>query len=103
MADAKKRLVLDIEFADGKVRTVSPLKISQLRKFMKVANELDTTDSMSEENIDRMMEAAAIILGPIDPELANDREKLEDAIDVEIFWSLFGIAMGNKVEGDPNE
>lgn len=89
-----------ITFADGVVRTIRPLTIRQLRKFMKVANELKVTDesAMTDEDIDRMIEAASIALAKVDPDLAGDTDALEDALDLRCFGELMAAAMGN----DPN-
>lgn len=90
----------DILFADGKTRTVRPLTIRQLRKFMKVANQMREVDeaSMTEEDVDRMVESAAIALANVDPELAGDKDALEDALDLKCYGELMSAAMGN----DPN-
>lgn len=98
------RISVDVEFADGEVRTVKPLTISRLRKFMKLVESLSSTEAsnLGDEDIDKMMDAAAVVVSQIDPKLAEDKEKLEDIIDVDIFWKLMQIAMGNKV-ADPNE
>lgn len=89
-----------ITFADGVVRTIRPLTIRQLRKFMKVANDLKVTDdaSMTDEDIDKMIEAASIALSKVDPDLAQDEDALEDALDLKCFGQLMAAAMGN----DPN-
>jgi hypothetical protein len=89
-----------ILFADGKTRLVRPLTIRQLRKFMKIANQLKVgdEDSMTDEDIDRMVESAAIALAKVDPELAEDLEALEDALDLRCFSEVMAAAMGN----DPN-
>lgn len=89
-----------ITFADGVVRTIRPLTIRQLRKFMKVANDLKVTDdaSMTDEDIDKMVEAASIALSKVDADLADDPEALEDALDLKCFGQLMAAAMGN----DPN-
>jgi len=91
----------DIVFADGKTRTIKPLTIRQLRKFMKVANELKLTDDndMTDEDIDKMVEAAGIALAKVDPDLAEDNDALEDILDLRCFGELMAAAMG----GDPNE
>lgn len=98
------RISVDVEFADGETRTVKPLTISRLRKFMKLVESLSTTEAanLGDEDIDKMMDAAAVVVSQIDPKLAEDKEKLEEIIDVDIFWKLMQIAMGNKV-ADPNE
>ena len=106
MAEKRNRLAQDIEFADGVTRTVRPLKISQLRKFSKVAQSLtegvEGKTNLEEEDIDRMMDAAQIIMEGIDSEVAKDRERLEEAFDVEIFWAVFSVAMGTRLEDNPN-
>ena len=89
-----------IVFADGKTRTVRPLTIRQLRKFMKVAGALQakTESDMTDEDIDAMVEAASIALAKIDPELAEDLDALEDVLDLKCFAELMAAAMGS----DPN-
>lgn len=89
-----------IVFADGKSRTIYPLTIRQLRKFMKVANELQSTENgtMTDEDIDRMVEAAGIALAKVDPDLASDPDALEDILDLRCFGELMAAAMGE----DPN-
>lgn len=90
----------EIVFADGKARTVKPLTIRSLREFMKVANEMRTTDegSLTDEDIDKMVAAAKIALKKVDPELAADEDALDDALDLRSFQELMAVAMG----GDPN-
>lgn len=98
------RLAVEIEFADDVTRTVKPLTIRTLRKFMKIADKLDVGESgkLSDDDIDHMISAAAIVLEDVDPELAKDRDKLEASLDVETFWKIMQVAMGNKI-ADPNE
>lgn len=89
-----------ILFADGKKRTIRPLTIRQLRKFMKVANSLQSKNEsdMTDDDIDSMVAAASIALAKIDPELSEDLDALEDALDLRCFGELMAAAMGN----DPN-
>jgi hypothetical protein len=98
------RISVDMEFADGVTRSIKPLTIRRLRKFMKLVEALSSTDAskMTDDDIDKMMEAAAVVVEQSDPELAADEAALEDAVDVDIFWKLIQIAMGNKIS-DPNE
>lgn len=90
----------EIVFADGKKRTVRPLTIRQLRKFMKVANNMKVADdgSMTDEDIDKMLESASIALMATDPDLASDLDALEDVLDLKSYQGLMAAAMGN----DPN-
>lgn len=92
----------EILFSDGKKRTVKPLTIKSLREFMKVANNMKSQNDdggMSDEDIDKMVSAAAIALKKADPELAADRDALEEILDLATFAEVMAAAMGN---ADPN-
>lgn len=91
---------VEIKFADGKTRVIRPLTIRQLRKFMSIANSMKVSEdgTMSDEDIDRMIDSAAIALLATDPELAEDKNKLEDILDLKSYTLLMAAAMGN----DPN-
>lgn len=89
---------VSIEFGDEVVRTVKPLTLKQLRKFVKIIEKLGSTEdatTMTDEDIDTMVDAAEIILAKIDPKLAADREALEDAVDLVSFNKMMNVAMGN--------
>jgi len=90
----------EITFSDGKKRIVKPLTIKHLREFMKVANEMKSNDEagMTDEDIDKMIAAASIALRKADPELAANRDLLEDILDLRTFGEVMAAAMGN----DPN-
>ena len=91
---------VDIPFADGKVRSIRPLTIRQLRKFMAIAATMSVKEdgSMNDDDIDKMVESAAIALAATDPDLAGDKDKLEDVLDLKSYTMLMTAAMGN----DPN-
>lgn len=85
----------EILFADGKVRVIKPLTIRSLRKFMKVVKDLKTEDTLSDADIDVMVEAAGIALSVVDPELAGNKEALEDVLDLRSFGEVMSAAMGS--------
>lgn len=85
----------EILFADGKVRVIKPLTIRSLRKFMKVVKDLKTEDTLTDADIDIMVEAAGIALSVIDPVLAADKEALEDVLDLRSFGEVMSAAMGS--------
>ena len=91
----------EITFADGVKRVVKPLTIKHLREFMKVANDMKTNDDagMTDEEIDKMISAAAIALRKADPVLSADRDLLEDVLDLRTFGEVMSAAMGS----DPNQ
>jgi len=85
----------EIVFADGKTRTIKPLTIRQLRKFMKIVKDLNTESGMTDDDIDIMVEAAAVALAAVDPDLAEDTDALEDILDLRSFGELMSAAMGS--------
>ena len=89
---------MPVDFADDVIRYVRPLTLKQLRKFVEVIDKLGSTENaatMSDEDIDTMLDAAEIILSRCDPVLAADRDKLEDAVDLVSFNKMMNVAMGN--------
>lgn len=84
-----------IVFADGVTRVIKPLTIRQLRKFMRAVKDLNTEGGLSDDDIDIMIEAAAIAIAPVDPELAEDSDALEDVLDLRSFSELMAAAMGS--------
>lgn len=88
---------VEIVFADNVKRTIYPLTIKSLRKFVKVMEKMSDMDDMtmvSDEDIDTMIEAAGIILEKVDPQLAGDSDALEDAVDLTSFSQMMNVAMG---------
>ena len=87
---------VEITFAD-KTRTIYPVSLRQLRSLNTVMKDMnESTDD--EKSVDLMVQAAAIILEKIEPELAANHEELEDLIDIKSFNELVAAGMGT----DPN-
>jgi hypothetical protein len=96
MSDNKDILAgTEILFADGKKRVIKPLTIRNLRKFMTIVKNLKNDETLEDADIDVMVEAAAVALAVVDPELAGDKEKLEDVLDLKSFGALMTAAMGS--------
>lgn len=92
----------EVVFADGVSRTVFPLTIRQLRKFLKLVKDLkldNDAENMTDEDIDQMIDVASLILSKDYPDFAADKDALEDALDLKCFAELTAWAMGS----DPNE
>jgi hypothetical protein len=85
----------EILFADGKSRSVKPLTIRNLRKFMKIVKDLKTEDNLTDADIDVMVAAAGVALAAVDPDLAGSPELLEDVLDLRSFGELMSAAMGS--------
>jgi hypothetical protein len=90
---------VDIVFADGKKRTIHPVSLRRLRKLNKVLREVNSESfDISDEDINKMVEAAAIALEDADEKLSKDSERIQDIVDVKTFNTLITAAMG----ADPN-
>lgn len=92
--------VEEVELQDGSILKLKPLAISRLKRFMTVMNtaqEATTEDKALEVLID----ACTIVIESQHPELAKDREKLEDALDVPTINRIIKICGGIDLE-DPN-
>lgn len=87
---------VEIAFAD-QTRTIYPITLRQLRKLNGVMKQMEApTDE--DHSVDLMVEAAAIILEKIEPEIAADLDLVEDLLDVKSFNEMVAAAMGT----DPN-
>jgi hypothetical protein len=87
-----------IELQSGEKVEIRPLNIKQLRKFMEVVERFQTADDKSQ--IDVMIDAAAVALEPFKPEIAEDRDKLEEELDIPTIWTLLEVA-GGITQGNP--
>jgi hypothetical protein len=92
--------VEEIELQNGAKVKLKPLSIKQLRKFMEVVKK---TQDSNDENVTLgiLVEACAVALETQLPELAADREKLEDALDVPTINRILEVCGGIKMD-DPN-
>jgi hypothetical protein len=87
---------VEIAFSDGP-RTIYPVTLRQLRKLNGVMKQMEATES-DDESVDLMVQAAAIILEKIEPEIAADLDLVEDLLDIKSFNEMIAAAMGT----DPN-
>lgn len=87
---------VEISFADGP-RTIYPVTLRQLRKLNGVMKSMESAES-DDASVDLMVEAAAIILEKIEPEIASDLDAVEDLLDIKSFNEMIAAAMGT----DPN-
>jgi hypothetical protein len=91
---------VEIELQDGRKAVLKPLPIKHLRDFMAVVAKLDKVET-EQDAIDIFIEASAIALRKSLPDLANNKEALEEALDVPTIWKIMEICGGIKL-GDPN-
>lgn len=91
----------EIELQDGTEVTLRPLTIKRLRRFMDVVKQLDGMEEDEDRAVNQMVDACAIALEKAAPELVEDRDALEEALDIPTMWRILEIAGGVKM-GDPN-
>lgn len=82
-----------IELQSGKEVKIRPLNIKQLRKFMEVVERFKTADDEM-DSMEVMLDAAQVALEPFEPEVAEDRDRLEEELDIPTIWKLLEVAGG---------
>ncbi len=92
----------ELELEDGRTIIIKPLSIKGLKKFMAVIKEMDSDQIETEEDaMGIFIKAAMVCLEKSDPELANDREKFEDLVNVPTMMKILEVCGGLKLN-DPN-
>lgn len=94
--------VVEIELQDGTKLELRPLKIKLLREFMKrfTSATLDE-DTDNEDSVDLLIDCVQISMKQFKPELAEDRDALEDVLDMPTIYKIIEVASGIKLN-DPN-
>jgi len=92
--------VEEIELQNGDTYSFKPLNIKLLRKFMAKFSALEPVET-EDESIDQMLDLAAICIEQVDPDLAADRDKLEEALDNPTIYKIIEVCAGIKLN-DPN-
>lgn len=90
---------IEIELQDGTVLTVKPLNLKNLRQVMAKWREVETKTT-EDEFLDLLIECTSIAMNQFAPEL-SDREKLEEALDIQSMYKILEVAADIKLN-DPN-
>lgn len=93
---------VDIELLDGTKIKMRPLKISLLRDFMKKFEAIAEIQDDNTASMDLLMDCVAIAMKQYDPKLAEDREKLEDVIDLPSVYKVIEVASGVRFDDQGN-
>ena len=92
---------LELELLDGKVIEVKPLSIKNLREVMKAWGK--TAEIASEDEfLEILIECVQIAMKQFAPELATNRELLEDAVDLQTMYKILEVGADIKLN-DPNQ
>jgi hypothetical protein len=96
---ADKTQPSEIKLIDGSVLKAVPLKISLLRPFMKRFADLTSVADDNDKSMDVLLDCVQIALKQYKPELADDREELENNIDLPTVYKIIDVASGVNLQG----
>jgi len=82
---------------DGSKISVRPLKISLLRPFMSKFEKVAEVAEDNEKSMALLMECVQIAMQQFNPELAKDKDKLEDILDLPTVYEIIEAASGVKL------
>ena len=92
--------VEEITLQNGATAKLKPLSIKELRKFM-TAIQKTAEVKTEDETLTVLIDACAVALEKQLPDLVNDRDALEDALDVPTINRILEVCGGIKLD-DPN-
>ena len=93
---------IDIELLDGTKVRMRPLKISLLREFMNRFADISEVADDNDKSMDILLECVQIAMRQYAPDLATDRERLEDSIDLPSVYKVIEAASGIKFDDTGN-
>ena len=92
----------EIELLDGTKVKMRPLKISLLREFMKKFEGITKVSDSNDKSMDILIDCVQIAMKQYAPDLATDRERLEDNIDLPSVYKVVEAASGIKFDDEGN-
>ena len=93
----------DLILMDGTKISMRPLKISLLRKFMKKFDSITEVAASNYQSMDVLVDCVQIAMQQYSVELGEDREKLEDVLDLVMVYKIIEVASGIKLDAEGNE
>lgn len=92
----------EIELMDGTKVTMRPLRISLLREFMKTFAKLEDVATDNDKSMDILMDCVQVAMKQYSPDMAEDKEVLEDNIDLPSVYKIIEAASGIKFDDSGN-
>lgn len=92
----------EIELLDGTKVVMRPLKISLLREFMKKFEGIAKVADNNDKSMDLLIDCVQIAMKQYAPDLATDRVRLEDNIDLPSVYKVVEAAAGIKLDDQGN-
>jgi hypothetical protein len=87
----------ELTLMDGSKISVRPLKISLLRPFMKEFEAVAAVAEDNEKSMAILINCVQIAMKQYSPELAEDKAKLEDILDLPTVYKIIEAASGVKL------
>jgi len=92
----------EIEMMDGTKVKMRPLKISLLREFMKKFEGITDVAESNDKSMDLLMDCVQIAMKQYNEKYAENREELEDNIDLPSVYKVIEAAAGIKLDAEGN-
>jgi inhibitor of KinA sporulation pathway (predicted exonuclease) len=93
---------VDVELLDGTKLSMRPLKISLLREFMKKFEGVGEVSNDNDASMDLLIDCVQIALKQYSPDLAENKEKVEDVFDLPAVYKVIEAASGIKLDDQGN-
>lgn len=95
---------VEIKLSNDQAITVKPLTIKYLKKFLAVVKKLQDSSVKTEDDaMEIFIEAGMVCMEQFAPDLAADKEKFEDTIEIPTLMKILEVAGGLKLNNDdPN-
>lgn len=91
---------IDLELLDGTNIIVKPLNLKNLRAVMKEWGKASEVKS-EDEFLDVLITCTSIAFRQFAPELSEDRDRLEEAVDLQTMYKILEVAADIRLN-DPN-
>ena len=85
---------VELSLIDGTKFEAKPLKISLLKPFMKVFTGLADVADDNEKSMDVLLDCVQIAFKQYVPDISEDREKLEENLDLPTVYKIIDAASG---------
>lgn len=86
-----------ITLIDGTKISIRPLKISLLRPFMKKFEGIADVSEDNDKSMDLLIDCVQIAMKQYEPKLAEDRDALEEVLDLPTVYKIIEAASGSDI------
>ena len=93
---------VEIQLMDGTKIKLQPLKISLLREFMTKFEGITEVADSNSKSMDLLIECVQIAMKQYSPQLAENKDNIEDVIDLPTVYKIIEVAAGIKLDDQGN-